>query len=146
MSTLTSTSLSSLSHSLSMSLSFSALLEIPSTVQQLLKLCAGEGSDDHEEALTQLLHGISLSPAATNTIVESEQKTQAQSSEAVATGGAEAEGEMKEEIPVNQKEDPLCRVLSDTWNGETVLHVAAASGSSNLIPILLLHGANPSIK
>lgn len=36
--------------------------------------------------------------------------------------------------------------LNTLWNGDSVLHTAAASGSSSLIPILMLYGATPTIK
>lgn len=36
--------------------------------------------------------------------------------------------------------------LNSLWNGETVLHVAAANGCSLLVPILMHYGANPVVK
>lgn len=36
--------------------------------------------------------------------------------------------------------------LNALWNGATVLHTAASKGCSSLIPILLLYGADPTIK
>ncbi len=38
------------------------------------------------------------------------------------------------------------RHLNSTWNGDTLLHTAASRGLAKLIPILMLYGANPSIK
>ena len=36
--------------------------------------------------------------------------------------------------------------LNKLWNGETVLHMAASNGCTNLISVLLLYGANPGIR
>lgn len=41
---------------------------------------------------------------------------------------------------------PVLELLNTTWNGDTLLHVAAANGCSSLIPILMLYGADPVIR
>ncbi len=37
-------------------------------------------------------------------------------------------------------------LLNSVWNGDTVLHMASAQGCSSLVPVLMLYGADPSIK
>ena len=70
------------------------------------------------------------------TSAETANSSTVQSSEGATEAAAVSQKE--EEVPANP--------LNEVWNGETVLHVAAASGNASLIPILLLHGANPTIK
>ena len=47
---------------------------------------------------------------------------------------------------VTDSKEESVNILNEVWNGDTALHVAAMSGNTSLIPILLLHGANPAIK
>lgn len=103
--------------------------EVPASVQNLLKLCKSEGKDDCDTAMTQLLGEMGISPI-----------TIEDSSPVSITAAAVSQGE-EEEVPANLKNP-----LNEVWNGETVLHIAAASGNASLIPILLLHGADPTIK
>ena len=37
-------------------------------------------------------------------------------------------------------------MLNSIWNGDTVLHTASSRGCANLIPILMLYGADPVVK
>lgn len=53
----------------------------------------------------------------------------------------EPDGHQQAELVCDHKDH-----LNVTWNGDTVLHTAAASGCSNLIPILMLYGCDPTIK
>ena len=41
---------------------------------------------------------------------------------------------------------PPLEQLNSLWNRDTILHMAAANGCSDLIPILMLYGADPSIR
>ena len=87
--------------------------------------------------MMQLLHEMGISPI-TNPKTEDPLKVQ-QSSISMTSAAVSQEDE--EEAPAN-----LRNPLNEVWNGETVLHVAAAGGKASLIPILLLHGADPAIK
>ena len=113
---------------------------IPAPVQKLLKLCKSESSDDCEVAVTELLHEIGLCPV--NRTSEETLAVQPAENQVAAVNNHEVVGE---EVSACPKES-ASSVLNDIWNGETILHVAAASGKSSLIPILLLHGADPAIK
>ena len=104
--------------------------EVPASVQNLLKLCKSEGKDDCDTAMTQLLGEMGISPI-----------TIEDSSPVSIAAAAVNQGE-EEEVPAANLKNPL----NEVWNGETVLHIAAASGNASLIPILLLHGADPTIK
>lgn len=86
--------------------------------------------------MTQLLQEMGISPI---TNAKTEDSLTVQSSEGI-TAAAVSQRE-EEEVPAN-----LRNPLNEVWNGETVLHVAAACGTASLIPILLLHGADPTIK
>ena len=97
-------------------------------------MCKSEGKDDCYTLVTQLLREMGISPI---TNPKTEDVLMVQSSEAAAINQEERD----EEAPAN-----LRNPLNEMWNGETVLHIAAASGNASLIPILLLHGANPAIK
>ena len=111
-------------------------VDIPASVQSLLKLCKSECKDDCDTAMTQLLGEMGISPI-TNPMTEDPLKVQS----SVSMTAAAVSQEEEEEAPAN-----LRNPLNEVWNGETVLHVAAASGNASLIPILLLHGADPAIK
>ncbi len=106
------------------------------SIQALLKLCKSESKDDCDTVVTQLLQEMGVSPI---TNAKTEVSLVAQSSEGITASAASQEED--EEAPTN-----LRNPLNEVWNGETVLHVAAASGNASLIPILLLHGADPTIK
>ena len=124
-----------------MNLLWSFAAEIPVLVLKLLKLCRSDASDDCAVVMTELLCEMRLSPI--NNIAESEQPMAVQSSEdkTAVDNGCEVIAAGAEILKDNSSS-----ILNGMWNGETVLHVAAASGKSSLIPILLLHGANPTIK
>ena len=111
-----------------------ATADIPASVQSLLRLCKIEGKDNCDTVMTQLLGEMGISPI---TNPKTEDVLMVQSSEAAAINQEEGD----EEAPANPRNP-----LNELWNGETVLHVAAASGNASLIPILLLHGADPAIK
>ena len=111
------------------------IADIPASIQSLLKLCKSECKDDCDTEMTQLLGEMGLSPI-TNPTREDPLKVQS-----VSVTAAAVSQEEEEEVPTN-----LRNPLNEVWNGETVLHVTAASGNASLIPILLLHGADPAIK
>ena len=114
--------------------------EVPPRVQRLLKLCRSDANDDSDTLMTELLHEMGLSPV--NSIAESEDHSSEDKASADSCREVIA---AKAESSTNPK-DNSSNILNDVWNGETVLHVAAAGGKSSLIPILLLHGTNPTIK
>jgi ankyrin repeat protein len=106
----------------------------------MLKLCKSElDKDDCDTAMTQLLGEMGISPITTPGTTED--TLIATSSGGITAAAAVSQEEEDEETPAN-----LRNTLNEVWNGETVLHVAAASGNASLIPILLLHGADPAIK
>lgn len=114
--------------------------EVPPHVQRLLKLCRSDANDDSDTLMTELLREIGFSPI--NIVAESE----VQSSKDKASADSCCEVIAAEAESSTNPKDNSSSILNDVWNGETVLHVAAAGGKSSLIPILLLHGANPAIK
>ena len=87
---------------------------------------------------TELLQEMGVSPITSTSIEDI--RAAVQSSEG-KTAAAISQIEDEEDVPTNHK-----NLLNEVWNGETVLHVAAANGNERIIPILLLHGANPAIK
>ena len=91
--------------------------------------------------MTELLREMRISPI-TSTEIENSPTVQC---EAAAGEGHKYEQEDEGKISASSKEEPF-NVLNEVWNGDTALHIAAASGNTSLIPILLLHGANPTIK
>lgn len=51
-----------------------------------------------------------------------------------------------ETCPHEVPNEESLRHLNTTWNGDTVLHVAALNGHLSLIPILMEHGADPTVR
>lgn len=116
------------------------IVELPATIQQLMKLC-GSGNDPESDALlmTELFQEMGISPI---TDTGSADLLPIQPAE----GTAAISHEVEKEEAVSTNLNGASNLLNGVWNGETVLHVASATGNSSLIPILLLHGANPTIK
>jgi hypothetical protein len=101
---------------------------MPDFVQQLLEACRGVTQDATGDHVTQ--------------------DTGSQSSKDRITDLLEGVGlrpinEMKTEPSAG---DEILNHLNALWNGTTVLHVAAEKGCSNLIPILMLYGADPAVR
>ena len=109
---------------------------LPASIQTLLKLCK-EGGEDCDTMTTELLQEMGVSPITSTGIEDTPAPVQSSGGNSAAAVGQKDE----EEVPTNHKNP-----LNEIWHGETVLHIAAASGNERIIPILLLHGANPAIK
>ena len=101
------------------------LSAVPGFVQNLLAECVDGGDDDdvssgaHVTAVTEILEGVGLSRLDVQSHAEC----------------SDVSGETQH-----------LQWLNSVWNGDTVLHTAAACGCSSLIPVLMRYGADPVVK
>lgn len=100
-------------------------LQIPQFIQELLSACmsqddADTSDSDHVTAVMSALKGAGLQPIST------------------------ADSSDVDDTP--QPHPQQLQLLNSKWNGDTVLHTAAANGHSSLIPILMEHGSDPALK
>ena len=94
---------------------------VPEFIQQLFAACDGshDTTQDHVTNVTAILEEAGLSSLVLHPPEDSN-------------------------IPAPLVEN--LKLLNLVWNGTTVLHAASEQGCSSLIPILMLHGADPTIK
>lgn len=126
---------------------------MPAAVQKLMKLCRQESGEDSDAVVAELLCEMGIQSLFTykeSKCLSNKVRCLEESATAAVADDSRREGEKETEedkiVSATSSNDEPVNLLNGVWNEETVLHVAAASGNSSLIPILLLHGANPTIK
>lgn len=114
-------------------LSFS--LGLPEFVQQLVSICDEIAISNTTTAVgdqvTNLLESVGLVQILKKAEEEEEEEEREKGVSEEKSGVSDA-GSLK--------------LLNTLWNGATLLHTAAAKGCASLIPVLMLHGADPAVK